>query len=56
MLKAIGSVFFIVHLMACLWYLLAKIEDFSPDTWVVRADILDDDNFSKYLMAVYWAF
>ena len=56
MFKVLGSVFFIVHLMSCFWYLLAKIEGFGPETWVVRSDILDADNLTKYLMAIYWAF
>lgn len=28
--------FFSVHLVSCLWFLLAKFRDFDPDTWVYR--------------------
>ena len=24
------------HLMACFWYLISKLNDFGPDTWVYR--------------------
>ena len=27
---------FVVHLVSCLWYFLAKIDDFNEDTWVYR--------------------
>jgi len=35
MIKVAGTVCFLVHLMACFWYLLAKVEGFTPDTWVI---------------------
>ena len=56
MMKVAGSVCFLVHLMACFWYLLAKLENFGPDTWVVRSGLIDDDYLTKYLSSVYWAF
>jgi len=31
----IGATLF-THIMSCMWYFLAKLDDFSPDTWVVR--------------------
>ena len=31
------------------------MDDFQPDTWVVRYDIINDDNSHKYLMSFYWA-
>jgi succinate dehydrogenase/fumarate reductase cytochrome b subunit len=24
----------LVHLVGCLWYMIARFDDFSPDTWV----------------------
>ena len=50
------SVLFLVHLMACLWYLTAKIEDFSPDTWVVRDNINNASNIELYITSIYWTF
>jgi hypothetical protein len=41
MLTVIISVFFLVHLMSCAWFLAAKFDDFNPDTWVVRGNYLD---------------
>ena len=37
------TVFFMVHIVSCLWFLVAKFDDFNPDTWVVRKDYLDKD-------------
>ena len=33
------SAMFLVHLMACLWFLVAKLDDFNPDTWVIRMNV-----------------
>ena len=27
------------HLTGCLWYFLAKLENFSPDTWVINFNL-----------------
>jgi len=31
-----ASVFFLTHLVACFWFLLAKLFDFPDDCWVRR--------------------
>ena len=45
---------FFSHLVTCLWYLIAKIDDFSTETWVSRKDIGHESTSFKYLMAFYW--
>lgn len=42
------------HLAACIWYLIAKLEDFSPDTWVTRLGFQDGDSIDLYIVAFYW--
>jgi hypothetical protein len=37
------SVFFLVHLVGCIWFLSSKLDDFNPDTWVVRFSYMDTD-------------
>ena len=49
------SVLFMVHLMACFWFLVAKFEDFDENTWVVKAEILDAHHSYQYLASIYWA-
>ncbi len=44
----------LLHLSACIWYLIAKFEDFNPDTWVARLGFLDSSNYDLYLISVYW--
>jgi len=56
MLTVVVSVFFLVHLMSCAWFLSAKFDDFNPDTWVVRGGYLDKPAKDQYLAAFYWAF
>ena len=42
------------HLCACFWYFMAKIEDFSPDSWVVRLGYMDNSNLELYIISFYW--
>jgi hypothetical protein len=35
------SVFFLVHLLSCFWFLFAKLDNLDPDTWVVRNGYVD---------------
>ena len=42
------------HLCACFWYFMAKIEDFSPDSWVVRLGYIDSSNVELYIISFYW--
>lgn len=45
-----------VHLFACFFYLVAKMYDFSSETWVYNVGILDESAFQSWLMSIYWAF
>ena len=29
------------HFTACMWYFVARLEGFGPDSWVVRNDMQD---------------
>ena len=42
------------HLAACLWYWIAKIQDFNPDCWVTRLGYIDSSNFEIYIVSFYW--
>jgi hypothetical protein len=44
-----------VHNLACLWYLAAKFEEFSYETWVVRLGFYNNSISSRYLTSFYWA-
>jgi len=45
----------VTHLMACFWYLSAKIADFGPDTWVFRKQLLDAEPLTLYVWSLYWS-
>ncbi|CAG9315686.1 unnamed protein product [Blepharisma stoltei] len=44
-----------VHVVSCIWYYSAKIQNFSPDTWVFRGGYLDSDVPTLYITCIYWA-
>jgi len=56
MLGVSGAVLFINHLVACFWYLGAKLDNFGPDTWVVRAGLTNSTVGMQWIAAYYWAF
>lgn len=45
-----------VHLAGCIWYFNARLQNFSPNSWVVRRDLVDADMETLYFTSVYWAF
>ena len=56
MLKVIALQFFLVHLVACFWYLSATFEENMFATWVGARGIVDNSRDYKYFNAFYWAF
>lgn len=45
----------VAHITACLWYFFARIGDFEPECWVVRADLVDQSQATQYIAAFYWS-
>ena len=45
----------LVHEVACFWFLMARIEDFSPDTLVARNGFADQSIMLNYAWSCYWA-
>ena len=56
LIKFTLALLLIVHVVGCMWYMVAKLDDLSPDTWVIRIGMADADNFSLYLACIYWTF
>lgn len=54
--KFIISVCMCVHIMGCFWFFTAKLENFTPETWVVKYGYYDESEGTQYLAAIYWAF
>ena len=44
-----------LHIAACVWFFIAKVALFAPDTWVARKQIVDEDATLKYEYSFYWA-
>ena len=50
-----GTVVVSVHIASCIWYLTAKLDDFSPECWIIRNNLSDSSISKKYLASIYWA-
>jgi Ion transport protein/Cyclic nucleotide-binding domain len=44
----------LIHLLACMWFQVAAIEDYPKDSWVVLSGIKDAEVSSQYIRALYW--
>ena len=44
----------VCHILACLWFFVAKVEDFPPDSWVTINDYNDASNFDLYIVSFYY--
>eukprot|EP00002_Diphylleia_rotans_P025766 TRINITY_DN5107_c0_g1_i6.p1 TRINITY_DN5107_c0_g1~~TRINITY_DN5107_c0_g1_i6.p1 ORF type:complete len:1069 (-),score=196.83 TRINITY_DN5107_c0_g1_i6:596-3802(-) len=55
LVKLFFAVMLYIHWVACLWYLVARWEGFSPHTWVVRYDIIELETTDHYIASLYWA-
>jgi len=45
---------FVTHFSACIMYLLARLEDFSDDTWLGPL-VFDLNGFERYCTSLYWS-
>jgi hypothetical protein len=44
-----------LHFSSCLWYFVARINNFDHRTWVFRKGLLDESEHHLYLVAFYWS-
>lgn len=54
MVNVLISVLYINHLLCCLWFFAARIDD-GPETWVSRMDLRDASPVRQYIAGYYWA-
>ena len=55
MLKLSFFGMFLIHLFSCLWFLVAKLDDFSENSWVVRKGLAETGTTLLYFESTYWA-
>jgi len=55
MIKTMILCLVFVHLSACFFFLIAKINDFSPNTWIFQVGLQDADPDVQYLNSFYWS-
>lgn len=53
--KIFGMVALCLHLVSCIFYVSARIDDFNPNTWVSRNELKNAEASVKYLASIYWA-
>jgi potassium voltage-gated channel Eag-related subfamily H protein 5 len=49
-------VFFLIHLIGCVWVTVAVINPFDdPDTWISGSGLTDTGDMQIYIASIYWA-
>lgn len=56
MVSVILTMVFIVHVVTCLWFLVAVFQNFNIFTWVGSNNYSDSPIYSQYLASVYWTY
>jgi len=46
MISVTITMLFMVHLIACLFFMIAKLDNFSPISWVNRFNLVDKDQIT----------
>ena len=53
-IKFFVTVMLLIHWIACVWYLIAFMDGFPLDCWVVAMGIKDADPVTLYIRSLYW--
>ena len=53
--KILFTIFLSNHIIACLWFLLPKLEGFPANSWVITSGIEQLTPILQYQRALYWA-
>ena len=53
--KFVVGTLILIHWIACFWFLVAIIENFSSDSWAVKAGIQESHSITQYIRSLYWA-
>ncbi|CAG9312247.1 unnamed protein product [Blepharisma stoltei] len=54
--KFFASLIISIHIMGCVWFYIAKVNDFDCTTWVFRHQYLDEGWSTQYIASTYWTF
>ena len=55
MINSILIQFMLIHLMACIWFLVATFEDNIYETWVGHRGIVNEQPLFQYVNSFYWS-
>jgi hypothetical protein len=52
--KLLLAVIMVLHLVACVWFLVPFIGGFPSDSWPVSEGVADSDSSTQYVRSLYW--
>jgi hypothetical protein len=56
LIKSFIMVFFLIHLVGCVWVTVAVINPFDdPVSWITASGLIDSTNTEIYIASIYWA-
>ena len=56
LMKSFLMVFFMLHLLGCLWVTVAYLNPYDyPVSWISSVNLQDSENYQIYIASVYWS-
>ena len=52
--KLMLAVVVVLHLVACIWFLVPFVEGFPANSWVVMEGVADANSGTQYIRSLYW--
>ncbi|CAG9323774.1 unnamed protein product [Blepharisma stoltei] len=49
------TVMILTHFISCIWIFSAKLDNYNPNTWIVKNGYIDSSEMRIYLASFYWA-
>ena len=54
LLKFGASTMILAHIVSCFWFYTTRIDEFDPDTWVIKSRMIDKPKSEIYVASLYW--
>ena len=55
-IKFIAYAFVLLHILACIWYLQARLQGHGRNTWTFNMELVDQEFLIRFVYSYYWAY
>lgn len=55
MIKTLLIALSIIHISSCFFFLIARLKNYTYDTWVYHMNIVSEEPYNQYLLSLNWS-